>query len=279
MLYWLYDLPVWTMVALINLVFLLFTWVGAIFVRPFLKVFVWRQAGLNEVLGYLLGAHGVYFGILLGLLALAAYENFSEVDGLISREATKTGVVYRGVASYPEPTRTELMRSMRAYVRFLIDEAWPEQRRGRIHPRGSVLTTEFQQVLMAFEPQTRSQEILHAETLRQFNDLVELRRERLNAVTTGIPPILWFVVVIGIVVNIALIWLLDMKLIAHLFLGGLIAFFLGTMIALIAAMDNPFRGEESVQPTAFEMVWTSLMSKDLAVPSARSPQTVPATGR
>ncbi len=270
MLYWLYDLPTWTMVVLVNLVFVLFTWLGAIFLRPLLRVVVRKQAGLNEVLGYLLGAHGVYFGILLGLLALAAYQNFADVDKLVSKEATKTGVVYRSVSSYPPPTRGELQGQLRTYVRFLIDEAWPEQRRGRIHPRGSVLTTEFQQTLMSFEPTTRSQEILHAETLRLFNELVELRRERLNAVTTGIPAILWFVVVIGIVVNIILIWLLEMRLMAHLFLGGLISFFLGTMIALVAAMDNPFRGEESIDSTAFQMVFTSLMSTDAAVPSSGS---------
>ena len=59
---------------------------------------------------------------------------------------------------------------------------------------------------------------------------------------------------VGAIINIALVWLFDMKLISHLFLGSLLAFYLGTMIFLIAAMDNPFRGEVSVSPEPFKMV-------------------------
>jgi hypothetical protein len=83
---------------------------------------------------------------------------------------------------------------------------------------------------------------------------------RLAAVTGGIPPILWYVVVIGAAINILLIWMLDMRLITHLFFGGLIAFFLATLIALVAAMDNPFRGEVSVTADAFESVYKLLMT-------------------
>ncbi|HMO35764.1 MAG TPA: hypothetical protein PKA06_06965 [Gemmatales bacterium] len=51
-----------------------------------------------------------------------------------------------------------------------------------------------------------------------------------------------------------MIWLFDMRFLTHIILGGLLAFFLGTMIFLIAAMDNPFRGEVSITPEPFEKV-------------------------
>ena len=72
MFYWIYDMPTWTMVLMVCVIFVGATWFGVIFIRPILRVFVGRQPGLNDLVGYLLGAHGVYFGILLGLLALAA---------------------------------------------------------------------------------------------------------------------------------------------------------------------------------------------------------------
>ena len=77
--------------------------VGTIFIRPFLRAFLRRQPGLNDVVGYLLGAHGVYFGILLGLLALASYQNFSDVEKLVVDEATKLAALYRDAAAYPPP--------------------------------------------------------------------------------------------------------------------------------------------------------------------------------
>ena len=62
-------------------------------------------------------------------------------------------------------------------------------------------------------------------------------------------------------VNMAMVWLFDMKLITHLLLGGLLASYLGTMIFLIAAMDNPFRGEVSVDPDAFESLYRQMVEE------------------
>jgi hypothetical protein len=130
-------------------------------------------------------------------------------------------------------------------------------------PRGGTdITSQFQERLLQFEPATKGQEILHAQTLAQFNSFVETRRIRLNAVSSGIPAILWYVVAIGAAVNIVLVWLLDVKFIAHLFLGGIASLFLATLIALVAAMDCPFRGEVSIAPDAFESVYQQLLNPD-----------------
>jgi hypothetical protein len=50
-------------------------------------------------------------------------------------------------------------------------------------------------------------------------------------------------------------------LISHFFLGGLLAFFLATLVFLIAAMDNPFRGEVSISSDVFENVYKIIMSQ------------------
>jgi hypothetical protein len=117
------------------------------------------------------------------------------------------------------------------------------------------------QRLIAFEPQTKSEETLQAETLRQYNRLQEYRQMRRYSTAAGIPAVMWYVVVVGSIINIALVWLFDMKLISHFFLGGLLAFFLATLVFLIAALDNPFRGEVSIPPDVFENVYKIVMSE------------------
>jgi len=269
MFYWIYDLQTWTMVSMFCAFFVGVTWFGTIFIRPFLRAFLRRQSGLNDILGYLLGAHGVYFGILLGLLALASYQNFSDVEKIVVDEATKLASLYRDVSAYPEPNRQELTSKLRQYARFVIDEAWPDQKKGIVPTKGTMMINQFQEMLTRFEPKTRGQEILRAECYRQFNAFSEARRQRLNSVTTGIPAILWWVVIIGAGVNILLIWMLEMKLLPHLILSGVISFYLATLIALIAAMDNPFRGEVSVSPDAYEAVYKTDMQHHL--PPATTP--------
>jgi hypothetical protein len=52
--------------------------------------------------------------------------------------------------------------------------------------------TAFQARLTSFEPQTKGQEALHAEALRQYNNLLEHRRMPLYSVETSIPPFIWY---------------------------------------------------------------------------------------
>src|SRR5262249_54851210 len=156
---------------------------GILFIRPILRAILGRSAGLNDSVGYLLGAHGVYLGVLLGLLAVAAYQNYSDVEGVIGSEATKLAGLYRDVAGCPEPYRTKLTAILRVYTEYVIKEAWPLMRQGLIPTKGAKIVNEFQKELMKFEPQTVTQQIMHAEAIHQLNAFTEARRERLQAVT------------------------------------------------------------------------------------------------
>ena len=79
-----------------------------------------------------------------------------------------------------------------------------------------------------------------------------MRWERISDIRTRIPPVLWWVVCIGALLNIVLIWMLYMEIHLHLILGGILSLFLGLMIFLVAALDNPFRGAVSVGPDDFQ---------------------------
>ena len=89
----------------------------------------------------------------------------------------------------------------------------------------------------------------------------EHRRARLYSVTAGIPAVLWYTVAVGALLNMILMWMFDLRLSLHLLLGGILSFFLATMISLIVLMDHPFRGEVSISPQAFELVYDQLMKE------------------
>lgn len=217
------------------------------------------------MVGFAFSSFSVLYGLLLGLLAVAAYQNFSSVSDVVTKEASSLASLYRDLQGYPEPVRSDLRAKLAEYTRYVIEESWPQQRKGIIPSGGTERVSAFFDDFIAFKPQDNREMIIHAEAFRQFNNFIEVRRERLANVTTGIPSVLWWVVAIGALLTIALVWLLDMDIHVHLILGGVLALFLGIVIFLIAAMDNPFRGEVSVGPDAFQLVYDSLM-KPAAAP-------------
>jgi Protein of unknown function (DUF4239) len=280
MMYWIYDYPSWEIGLLFCAVFLAVTWIGIFLMRATIHSWVHQDGRTNDMVGIALSSFFVLFGILLGLLAVATYQNYSNVGDIVDREASSMAALYRDFSGYPQPIRRPLQDQLREYARFVIEDAWPLMRKGIVPTDGAERIDSISQTLYAFEPSKESEKIIHAETLRQFNNLVQVRRSRIANVTTGLPAVLWWVVAFGALLSIVLIWLQDMERHVHLILGGVLASILGAVIFLIAALDNPFRGEVSIGPDSIELAYNMGMKAETPAPLPQStllrPQTTAA---
>ncbi len=262
MMFWIYDYPSWVISAAFCVVFVAVTWSGIFLSRATFHSWIHRDKRTNDMVGLALESFFVLFGLLLGLVAVATYQNYSSVSEIVDKEADSIAALYRDFSGYPQPARGHLQDSLREYARATIEDGWPRQRMGIVPTGGSDRITSLFQLMVAFEPAKKSEEIGHAEALREFNELIEHRRSRLANVTTGLPAVLWWVVAFGALLNIVLIWMQDMDIHVHLILGGILASILGAVIFLIAALDNPFRGIVSVGPDAIALVYETLMQGD-----------------
>jgi hypothetical protein len=259
-LHWLHTLPEWLFCVIVTAFFVAFAVAGQVAVRPFvLRWFNGRD--YNDVVGHYLAAFGVLYGITLGLISVAAWENYGEVEETVSQEAAALASLYRNVDSYPEPARAELTGLLRDYTRYLIDIAWPQMKEGIVPLGGHPLFMRFQKALAAFEPLTPGQEALHREAFYRFNSVVELRRLRVDCVKGQLDAMLWVVVLAGTFMSFALTWLLVVEnRLLHDLLTGLLATLLGLLIFFLATLDLPFHGQHSVGPESFELIYEQVMS-------------------
>ncbi len=258
MFYWIYDYPTQYIGVLFAVVFCAVT-VGGIFLfRPLFQSWIHGEPKNNDMVGLALSSFSVFYGLLIGLIAVAAYQNYSAVDDIVSREASSISALYQDVSGYAHPASDMLQSELREYARYTIEDDWPAQTRGNIPTGGTELIMGLFTTLSLFEPENKTEELLYGEALRQFNNLIEFRRVRLAAVSTGIPAVLWWVVAIGAMLTISIIWMLNMEIHVHVLLGGALSIFLGLMIFLIAAMDNPFRGEVSVGPDPIRLAYKTM---------------------
>jgi hypothetical protein len=232
-LFWIYDIPPHRLALLSIAVFVGFYWLGVVFLRPFLRPFVKNTPGANDIVGYILSCFCVFYGLLLGLIAVTAYQNVSEAGANVTREAAALSALYEDVSRYPEPHGQNLRWLLRDYTRYVIKYAWPLQQKGIVPQEGTI----------------------HAEALRQFNHFLECRRMRLFSVKSALPASMWYVMILGAVLNIAICWLFDMRFVTHLVLGGILSMYLGTMMYLIVDMNQPFRGDVSITAEAFETLY------------------------
>jgi hypothetical protein len=74
---------------------------------------------------------GVIYGLLLGLLAVATYQNRLDVAKDNANQASSLSALYRNITAYPEPSRTELQNLLKEHTRTL----------SRRHGRSSVMAS------------------------------------------------------------------------------------------------------------------------------------------
>ena len=258
---WIYELPTWLLAALIVLTFLALSIGGLLFSRRHITKFLVFSREINDAVNYFGSAIAALYSVLLGLIAVASWSNFSSISGLVSKEAATIGVLYRDVGGYPEPLRSELRAEFREYTVFIIEKVWPAQRHGRLLDQPTVMLTQIHEKLMDYEPPTSGKSVMHAETLRKFGDLIDLRRQRVDRVDDGLPTILWVVVVVGGLLTVGisfLFYIQDVRF--HVLLLSILSVFIGLMIFLIAALDRPFRGEVSVSPASYQTIVDRVMN-------------------
>lgn len=264
-LYWLYDLPNWIFGVLVILFFMLFGVCGLFTTRKWVRRQHKQDHSHNDIVSYFLAAITVFYGITLGLLAIATWTNFSNTQDKVDREAQIVASLYRDVNSFPDPVRTTLDNDVRAYVREVIDVSWPKQRQGTIPMSSGPKLEQLQADLLSFEPKTEREKIVTAQAYQAFNNLIEARRSRLETVTGGMPASLWSLVILGGLITMATSLFFDTpSLSMHFWMTVLLSALLGLMIFLIGTLDNPFRGKVSIGPGSLERVYQQIMNQHVS---------------
>jgi hypothetical protein len=258
---WLYDVSPRT-AALIMVVFIeCIALTGLLLVRHLLIPKLRYHEGTHEAVSGTVQAIGVFYGITVGLIAVAVWNTNSNASELVSKEAASIASLYRDVTGYPSPIRDELRSKLNEYTEFVINEAWPAQKEGRGQniTAGVWILNDFQAALLTFEPKSASQVALHNETLRAYNNLIEYRRLRIDAVGSGLSTVMWAVIWVGAIISIGVAYFYnipDLKL--HAILVSLMAAFLAMVLFMIVINDKPFYGYNSISSDPYKLILENL---------------------
>jgi hypothetical protein len=256
---WIFDFPASLMAVVFGFGAMALALAGMFLVRPFFHRWIHGQSRTNEMVSLSMASFSVFYGILLGLVAVGVYANFAAASDNVTQEASSLAGLYSDASAFSEPNRSTILADLRAYAKATIEVDWPAQSKGLVPSQGTAAMATIQKDLEAVHPTEKSDEIAYAEAFGQYEKLVELRSNRLTAINAGIPFLLWWVLWIGAFLSICLIWMLDMETHIHGILTAVLSLFLGIVIFVIIDLDKPFRGASIAGPDPYELVYHQLM--------------------
>jgi hypothetical protein len=250
MLEWLHNLPTALGALVVCAAFVVPTLVGSYLLQPYVGRIFKAERDSNTVLGFLLNAFALYFGVLLALLSIAVFENHNKANDAVVGEAAALIKLYRDLHGYSEENRSQFAKVLDTYVDEVVGPGWLYQGRGKANPREIAILTDFHRQIGAYRPTNPGESIRYAETLRALDGFVQARRLRISAGDSAIPRIMWFIVLVGAFMNVMVIWMFDLKAFSHAVIGGTISLFIGLVIYMIAVLDAPFKGTNGIRPDA-----------------------------
>lgn len=262
-MFWIYDMPSWALGFLIIGSLLLCSCIGLIMSRDWIyRYFKITHDTLDSINGFF-SAMGMLYGLLMGLVAVSAWENYQDVGNIVDIEATVIAQLYCDISALQEPSKTRLQNDLQDYLHYIIDVSWPAHRKGLIKRDGQLILTRFIKTATTYQPANAQQQIISAEVFTAYNSLIDARRARLQAIDTGLPAQLWFVIIIGGGIMVLMSYFIYMpSLRTHVLMNAAFSTLLGLMIFLIASLDNPFRGEVSVSADAYKAVLENVKDFD-----------------
>src|SRR3954464_1006374 len=98
---WFYELPVAVSLPLFAVLFVLGSLLILLGLRPWVRRMADNPSEWDRVLGYAISSYGLFYGILLALVAVSVYQNYIQVHDAVLSETSALAALYRDVSGFP----------------------------------------------------------------------------------------------------------------------------------------------------------------------------------
>jgi hypothetical protein len=247
------NMPTWLIAAIMLAVAVGTAVGGVLLVRRFIKVGSLKQH--HDIAGPIFSTIGVVYAVLLAFAIVVVWQSFDKTQNDVILEANLYGDIYRDSVGLSEPFRSQLTSAMDDYIDSVINDEWKllavGQRSMIVQQKASKIWGMFG----SFEPKTEGEKIFFSEIISKANSAGEMRRQRLADASTGIHPVLWFVLLFGGIITVVFTFFFGSEnLGAQLIMTTLLAVLIVLILFTILIMDFPFSGDLYISPDAFKQI-------------------------
>jgi hypothetical protein len=211
-----------------------------------------RLESANPVSSAVFQVAGVLYAVLVAFVVVVVWEQFGNAEDASSMEASAVADLLRDSAALPSAYRTEVQQNLVAYSRDVIDHEFPRMRRGETITEQSDALNHVWQAYLKVQPESRNEIAFFDHAIVRLNDLSANRKLRVSTGDASVPGELWVLLIGGGVVLMVFTYLFGTRdLLVHGLAVGLTASLLAFVMYLIFALEHPYVGALSVQPTPF----------------------------
>jgi len=213
--------------------------------------------GTGDFVGNFLQTLATIYAVLLAFVVFVVWSQFNDARSLIEREANELLDLYRTARSLPTGVSRSLCTHVAAYVEEVLTYEWDQMAKVSPAPlvKGTATLEAVWDELSLFEPRTDREGIVLGELLSRYNDVSDLRSQRVSASQVRIPLALRIFIYTGAAMNVASLYLVAVQSFAvHALTTAALAGALAHVLYVVHDLDNGFSGDWQIPRAAFERV-------------------------
>ncbi|KRE26476.1 hypothetical protein ASG82_07820 [Mycobacterium sp. Soil538] len=211
-----------------------------------------RLESANPVSSAVFQVAGVLYAVLVAFVVVVVWEQFGNAEDASSMEASAVADLLRDSDALPAAYRTEVQENLVAYSRDVVDNEFPRMRHGETITEQSDALNNVWQAYLKVQPESRNEIAFFDHAIVRLNDLSANRKLRVSTGDASVPGELWVLLIGGGAVLMVFTYLFGTRdLLVHGLAVGLTASLLAFVMYLIFALEHPYVGALSVQPTPF----------------------------
>lgn len=204
------------------------------------------------------------YGIVIGFWILFLFGLFADSRQAVGDEATSIGTAFEEVALFPEGA-PDVRRALICYADAIVAYEWPALQEGTSAPEADVAYREIIRALGDIrQPFESTLEPAAATNIFvQVGNISTARETRLVAAQTPTPTLMWGLLLGGGILVTVLIFVVTLPSapVTQAIQVGLTTLFTAVMIALVAALTNPFGpGSGRVTPELIEQTRATMVA-------------------
>jgi hypothetical protein len=248
-----YSAPSFIIFALICIVCILISFVVTKLVHRYIPL-KFRYAE-NQAIVCISAFLGILYAMLVGFTILYELNSFNKADDAEDTEAKAMYTIYRLARSLPEPTSTNIRAMIVAYGDNVVNNEWPALANGKhVDKTGVTIIGNIASELRSYKNlQGVDPVVINALNAISINasELFDDHQVRVSKIHSSINGNIWFVLLLGSFLCIAINCMLGMELRLHLACTIFVAFMVSAVLYLIITLDRPYRGDFSIKPDTF----------------------------
>lgn len=209
----------------------------------------------NTAVGYLGGVVGLVYAIIVGFMVITLWGQHASAANAVQTETQDLGDLVQFSKALGPAAHSRVKDQVAAYAGSVATSEWRAMNRSTSSPATQQDFDLLLGTVQRLRVRNLSEQEFEDSVLTEINDIGEARQQRLDLANSGIPSVLWLVVILSSLgtLGFSLLLGIDSARLQY-FMVGTVAILIGASLVLILELEYPFTGSLAVHPEPFKQI-------------------------